>query len=282
MKPARIGLLHPGSMGVSIAATLQASGAEVYWASQGRSSATRQRAEQHQLIDVDDPINLLTGCDLLISICPPHAALAMANWATDNGFTGIYVDANAISPASSLAIGKVITGGGGDYVDGGVIGGPAWQSGTTWLHLSGSRAAEVAALFAAGPLQASVLSDQVGDASALKMVFAAQTKGSIALISATLAAAQSLGVREALQQQWQDLGMGLAQQAELTLMAAMPKAWRFVGEMEEVAATFEAAGLPQEFHQAAATVFRRMAERDNAGESREVTELLERLVRHSD
>jgi len=282
MAVTRIGVLHPGSMGISIAATLKTSGVEVYWASQGRSRATRERAEQYQLVDVEDPLKLLTRCELLLSICPPHAALAMAAWATDNGFSGTYLDANAISPANSIAIGKVIAAGGGDYVDGGVIGGPAWQPGTTWLHLSGPRAEETAALFSAGPLQANVLSDQVGDASALKMVFAAQTKGSSALICATLAAAQSLGVRDALQQQWQDLGMGLAQQAELTLMAVVPKAWRFVGEMEEVAATFEAAGVPREFHHAAAEVFRRMAGFEDGDEVPEVGELLGKIVWKAD
>ena len=277
----KVAVLHPGSMGVSIAATMINSAVEVYWSPQGRSRETCQRADEHQLIAVADPADLVKSCDVVLSICPPHAALELAAWVAQQEFQGLYIDANAVSPARSVQIGELVAGAGADYVDGGVIGGPAWQSGTTWLHLAGSHADQAAELFKAGPLQVNIVSDQIGQASALKMVFAAQTKGSSALTCATLAAARSLGVSAALQQQWQQLGMGLAEQAELTLIASGRKAWRFAGEMDEIAETFAAAGIPAEFHQAAAEVFRRMAGFETL-EELPVDILLERIAREAE
>ena len=281
MSRSRIALLHPGSMGISIAATLKHSGHDVCWLPLGRSRATRQRAEQYDLTPVEKPEQLIDHCDLVLSICPPHAALEVAAWVGQLGFDGLYLDANAVSPARSVEIGALVEAAGADYVDGGVIGGPAWQPGTTWLHLAGGQADKVAELFSAGPLQTNVLGDQVGQASALKMVFAAQTKGSSALTCATLAAAKSLGVAGALQQQWQALEMGLAEQAEPTLISASRKAWRFAGEMDEIAETFAAAGIPAEFHQAAAQVFRRMVGFENSDQP-PVDELLSRIAGRTD
>lgn len=253
----RVGILHPGTMGVSLAATVRASGHQVYWASGNRSGATRERALQQQLVDVRAPEILLDLCTALVSICPPHAALEVAEWAARHGFRGLYLDANAIAPEKSLAIARLLENTGARYVDGGVIGGPAWKPGSTWLHLSGEHAEEAAALFAAGPLSTNILSREIGAASALKMCFAAQTKGATALLCASMAAAESFGVMEALRRQWADLGM--AADADRQLAAAAQKAWRFIGEMEEIAATFAAAGLPAEFHRATAEIYCRLS-----------------------
>lgn len=257
MAQERVGILHPGSMGVSLAATVRASGHRVYWASGNRSGATRERALQQELVDAKTPEALLETCTALVSICPPHAALEVAEWTARHGFQGLYLDANAIAPKKSLAIASLLESSGARYVDGGIIGGPAWKPGTTWLHLSGEHAEEAAALFAAGPLSTNILSREIGAASALKMCFAAQTKGATALLCASLGAAESFGVTEALRRQWAELGM--AADADRQLAAAAQKAWRFIGEMEEIAATFAAAGLPGEFHQAAAEIYRRLS-----------------------
>src|SRR6185295_16586912 len=89
-----------------------------------------------------------------------------------------------------------------DFVDGGIIGGPAWEAGTTWLYLSGREAQRVADCFSAGPLQTEVIGDEIGKASAVKMCYAAYTKGTTALLCAILATAEDLGVRADLEQHW--------------------------------------------------------------------------------
>jgi 3-hydroxyisobutyrate dehydrogenase-like beta-hydroxyacid dehydrogenase len=146
------------------------------------------------------------------------------------------------------------------YVDGGIIGGPAWQPSSTWLYLSGPAAQEAADCFAAGPLETVILGDSIGKASALKMCFAAYTKGTTALLGAILATAEALDVREALEQQWSRDGSDFAGQTARRVQQVTAKAWRFVGEMEEIATTFEAAGMPGDFHRGAAEIYRRIAD----------------------
>jgi 3-hydroxyisobutyrate dehydrogenase-like beta-hydroxyacid dehydrogenase len=144
-------------------------------------------------------------------------------------------------------------------VDGGVIGGPAWTPGGTRLYLSGPRAPEVAVRFGAGPLVTEVLGPEVGTASALKMCYAATTKGTTALLAAALASAERLDVRVALEAQWTREDPGSAERVGERVRRSSRKAWRFAGEMDEIAATFAAAGLPPGFHAAAAELYRRLA-----------------------
>jgi len=125
--------------------------------------------------------------------------------------------------------------------------------------LSGPRADEVASCFSAGPLATHVIGTEVGKASALKMCFAAYTKGTTALLSAILATAEQLGVREELFQQWSHDDADFAKDTALRVRQVTGKAWRFAGEMEEIAATFREAGLPGEFHLAAALIYQRLA-----------------------
>lgn len=254
-----IGILHPGDMGISVAASAINAGHAVHWASEGRSAATRRRAEQHGLRDAGTLQALCQACGIILSVCPPHAAEDVADAVLAAGFRGLYVDANAISPARARTIDAAMRSAGAAFVDGGIIGGPAWTPNSTWLYLSGPRAAEAAALFAAGPLQVQVLGDEVGAASALKMCYAAYSKGTTALLCAVLAGAESLGVRGALDAQWARDDAALPAQAARRVQGVTAKAWRFAGEMDEIAATFRAAGLPGEFHAAAAEVYRRLA-----------------------
>src|SRR4029079_15202872 len=157
MTPQRIGILHPGEMGISIAASAQNSGHHVYWASEGRSSATRERAAKFGLRDAKTVGDLCAECSILVSVCPPHAAEALAHQVLEAAFSGLYLDANAIAPQRAVRIGQAIAGAGATFVDGGIIGGPRWQPGSTWLYLSGPQAQDIAACFSAGPLETRVL-----------------------------------------------------------------------------------------------------------------------------
>lgn len=259
MNPERIGLLHPGAMGISIAASALNSGHAVYWASEGRSSATRDRAARYGLQDARTVAHLCATCSILVSVCPPHAAETVARLVLASSFAGLYLDANALSPRRTIQMGHDMEEAGVAFVDGGIIGEPAWKPHSTWLYLAGPRAADVAACFSAGPLETHVLGETVGKASALKMCFAAYAKGTTALLSAVLATAECLGVREALCQQWARKDSDFPEHVSQRVRSATAKAWRFVGEMEEIASTFRDAGMPGDFHAAAAHIYRRLA-----------------------
>jgi 3-hydroxyisobutyrate dehydrogenase-like beta-hydroxyacid dehydrogenase len=273
-----VGILHPGEMGLSVAATIQNSGHTVYWLADGRSPKSRQRAEKLNLIDAGSLAHLCETCSLIVSVCPPHAAENVASSVIAAGFTGLYLDANAISPQRTKQIDQAVTAAGGTFVDGGIIGGPAWTPGKTWLYLSGEAAPTAADYFAAGPLETRVIGEVVGKASALKMCFAAYSKGTTALLSAVLATAEALDVRAELAQQWSQDGSGFAQEAEQKVKAVTAKAWRFAGEMEEIAATFREAGLPDGFHLAASDIYQRMAGFKEIGAASSLDDILQAMI----
>jgi 3-hydroxyisobutyrate dehydrogenase-like beta-hydroxyacid dehydrogenase len=261
----KIGILHPGEMGISIAASALNSRNQVYWASENRSETTRKRAEQHHLIELNSFAKLLTTSEVIVSVCPPHAAEDVAEQVATGGFKGIYLDANAISPERTKRIGDKLEASGIRFVDGSIIGPPAWKPGNTWLYLSGDEADLIAALFSNGPLETRVIGGEIGKASALKMCYAAYSKGTTALLSAVLAAAEDMQVREELYQHWERDEAGFAEQVNRRVARVTAKAWRFEGEMREIAATFAAAGLPDEFHLAAAEIYHRMANFKDTG-----------------
>ncbi len=254
-----IGLLHPGNMGSSVGASARLNGAEVLWASEGRSDQTRRRAEAAGLSDSGSLDALVHRSQVILGICPPHAAVDLARSVAGRDHAGIYVDANAVSPVTSREVQRIVEAAGASFVDGGIIGPPALSPGTTRLYLSGAEAPNVAALFREGPLDAIVLDGPPGAASALKIAYAAYTKGSAALFIAIRTLAIHEGVDTALLREWR---LSLPEMPGVSAEAVRecaPKAWRFRGEMEEIADTFAGAGLPEGFHRAAADIYRRMA-----------------------
>jgi 3-hydroxyisobutyrate dehydrogenase-like beta-hydroxyacid dehydrogenase len=253
-----VGILHPGEMGVSIATSAQNSGCKMFWVSEGRSIQTLSRAMDHSFVDAETLGNLCLNCSIILSVCPPHAAEEVARQVLAYSFKGLYADLNAISPQRALQIGKLMEDGGIAFVDGSIIGGPAWEAGTTWLYLSGREAKRIASCFSAGPLQTEVIGESVGSASAVKMCYAAYTKGTTALLCAVMAAAEGLSVRDILERQWSHDEAGFPKQAALQAKRVTAKAWRFAGEMEEIAATFAEVGIPDGFHRAAADIYRRL------------------------
>jgi 3-hydroxyisobutyrate dehydrogenase-like beta-hydroxyacid dehydrogenase len=255
-----IGLLHPGEMGVSVAASAIHSGHHVYWVSPGRSDKTRSRAEKCHLVELDALSQLCQTSEIIICVCPPHAAGEVAQSVLRAGFTGLYLDANAISPQRSIRIGEQMQAAGIRYVDGGIIGGPAWTPKETWLYVSGSEAEEIAECFTNGPLEVKILGKEIGKASALKMCYAAYTKGTTALLAAIVAAAEELGVRDDLYTHWDMDQVNFSEQTNARVARVTTRAWRFEGEMREISTGFQEAGLPGEFHKAAAEIYHRMAD----------------------
>jgi 3-hydroxyisobutyrate dehydrogenase-like beta-hydroxyacid dehydrogenase len=237
-------------MGAAIGAVLHGQGVRVLWASQGRSEQTLERAREAGLEDVGSPREVAAS-DVVLSVCPPHAAAEVAR--SLGRFAGVYVDANAISPATSRDVGEIVRAAGARYVDGGIVGSPPRELGTTRLYLSGEDAERVAGLFAGSALDARV----VENASAVKMAYAAWTKGTAAMLLAIRELARREGVEETLLAEWDLSVPELRERHARAERAAQAKGWRWVGEMEEIASTFEAAGLPGGFHHAAAEVYRR-------------------------
>jgi len=235
-----VGLLHPGEMGSASGAALQAAGHEVLWASEGRSDATRARAQD--FTDAGTVAAVVARSEVVFSIVPPHAALELAESLPP--FAGIFVDANAVSPATAARLSAVVE----RFVDGGIVGGPPAPR----LYLSGAEAERVAALFAGSRVETPI----VANASALKCAYAGWTKGSGALLLAVRAFAQAEGIWEPLAEEWARSQPQLADRLAAAERSAAAKGWRWVGEMEEIAAAFAADGLPPGFHEAAAAVYR--------------------------
>lgn len=253
-----VALLHPGNMGATIGAAAASSGVRVIWISENRSEASRRRASEAGLTEVESLREAVEQSAVILSVCPPHAALELARSVASFCFSGIYVDANAVSRATAEAIGKIVTAAGAAFVDGGIIGSPVKRPGTTRLYLSGSRAAEVADLFAASMLDARAIGDAPGAASALKICYAGWTKCTDALVLAIRALAAREGIDEALLQEWAISQPELERRSIQAAAVAVPKAWRYVGEMKEIAAALANAGLPTGFHLAAAELYEKL------------------------
>jgi Domain of unknown function (DUF1932)/NADP oxidoreductase coenzyme F420-dependent len=236
-----VGLLHPGEMGAAVGAALVAAGHDVLWASEGRSEATRARAAAFE--DVGTVAELVARCEVVFSVVPPHAALELARSLPQ--FDGIYVDANAVSPETARGVGVSVA----RFVDGGIVGGPPAPR----LYLSGDEAAAVAVLFEGSPID----TELVANASALKCAYAAWTKGTAALVLAIRDFARAEDVEDALVAEWARSQPQLPDRLAAAERSAEKKGWRWIGEMEEIAAAFAADGLPPGFYQAAAEIYRR-------------------------
>jgi 3-hydroxyisobutyrate dehydrogenase-like beta-hydroxyacid dehydrogenase len=254
-----VAVVHPGEMGAAVGAALVNAGQRVIWASEGRSPETKRRAADARLEDVVSIEALVSEADTVLSICPPHAAVGVAEQVArsshgKNAWT--YLDANAIAPTTSSEVSAVMTRAGADYVDGGIIGPPPHRPGTTRLYLSGPNSLQASAVLATSEMEIHVVGDGEFAASALKLSYAAWTKGSQALLLTARAAAARAGVEEALLQEWRTSQPDLPGRYERAELAAAAKGWRWAGEMDEVATMMVSLGLPAGFHRAAATVFR--------------------------
>lgn len=247
-----VGLLHPGAMGVTVGASCSA---PVAWCSAGRSPASAARATRAGFEDAGSLAALVERVDVVVSVCPPGEALAVADSVAALGFEGVYVDVNAIAPATARAVAARFD----RYVDGGIVGPPAEDAGTTRCYLSGPEARSVAELWAGSVLDTRVIGEEVGAASALKMAYATWTKVSAALLLDVRALARAEGVEEALLTEWAVSQPGTAERSEATAVGVAPKAWRFVGEMSEIATAFESAGLPTGFGLGAADLYERLS-----------------------
>lgn len=274
-----LGILHPGSMGAAVAAQARRSGAEVLWCPAGRSASSRERAERYGLVPVHALSEMVERADIILSLCPPAAAEDVARNVAACSYAGIYVDGNAVSPATMANISAIVQRSGATAVDGSVIGSPPSGSKSPRFYLSGPADAlrPVAQLFDGSAVQARLLSGEIGQASALKLSYSSYQKASRALAAVAYALASDHGVEAELL----DIAGGrktsyLAETAYFPKVAA--RSWRWGPEMKEAAHALEEAGLPSELADAAAAVMERWAGLKDT--SPDLTLVLEKL--HTD
>lgn len=256
-----LGILHPGSMGVAVAAQAQEGGAEVFWCPEGRSLDTRKRAIAAGFSQVRDLAAMARRCDVIMAICPLTNAESVAGLVSAEGFRGIYVDANAVSPATMATINAFAFPDTDRLVDGSIVGSPPSATKTARLYLSGpsEAAAVVAELFSGTAVDARTLSGGTGKASALKLSYSSYQKASRVLAAVAHGVARDWGVQDELL----DIARGratsyLAEPEYIPKVAA--RAWRWAPEMREAAAALSELGLPTELAEATAVVMERWAD----------------------
>lgn len=261
-------------MGAAVAAQAKHRGAEVVWCPEGRSPATRERAAGFS--EVRDIAEMASRCDIIMALCPPADAESVAGLVGAEEFSGIYVDANAVSPATMASISAFAIRDPDRLVDGSVIGSPPSAAKTARLYLSGpdEAARAVAELFAGTAVAARPLSGGIGKASALKLSYSSYQKASRVLAAVTHALARDWGVQDELL----DIAQGrstsyLAEPEYIPKVAA--RAWRWGPEMREVASALGELSLPDELAEATAAVMERWAQTKD--QSLEISEALDLL-----
>ncbi len=231
-------VLHPGAMGAAVGRQAVAAGATVRWVSSGRSAATRKRAAAAGFEEFTDLAAALDGTGIVLSICPPAGAEDLAR--SLSGYAGIFVEANAITPARTARIAEMLPA--ARVVDGGIIGEPPHRAGTTRLYLAGD-AGGVPELFTGTALEVVTLPGGIGRASALKLAYASYQKASRVLAAVAHGLAREYAVDEYLMRE-----AALLQSRPLADVAQFPdvaaKAWRWAPEMREVAELLDDSGLP--------------------------------------
>lgn len=266
-----VGLLHPGDMGTFLGSAILAAGHDVLWVGEGRSPATRARAETARFVDIGSLAGLVRAAPVIISVCPPESALEVAGSVADAGFPGLYVDVNAVSARTVRSIAELLP----VVVDAAVIGGPTTDDAV--LHLAGARAVDAAAIFDPTVVRTQLHDGPLGTASTLKACYAASSKAVTALLLAARAAARASGVEDALVAEWARTTPDVLDRSDSSLRRIGAKAWRFEGEMTEAADVFAGLGAPDGFSVAAAEVFSRLADLRDA--SYTPADVLDRIAR---
>ncbi len=256
----RIAVVATGEMGGGIAARLKARGAEVFTSLAGRSKASLARAEAAGVTVVDDDAALIGSVEIFLSVVPPDRARALAERfapaLSRAGAKILYADCNAVAPETVRAIAKTVAATGAAFADAGIIGGPPkGNDAGPRLYASGEGAARLAGLTRFG-LDVRPMEGGIGAASALKLSYAALTKGFTALgvasgqaaMASPMANAVTASLRAELAESQPELFAFLAR----GIPRMYPKAYRFVGEMEEIARFLGPAGAAQMFLGAAA------------------------------
>jgi 3-hydroxyisobutyrate dehydrogenase-like beta-hydroxyacid dehydrogenase len=258
MQIKRIGFMTPGDMGQGVALQLKNKGFEVLTALEKRSDRSRKMAAEIGLADVGSIARLVAQSDLVMSVMNPGAALEFAREAAAaiGGQTHkpVFIDCNAIAPDTMREIAELMKGAGARCLDGGIIGPPPRGKAKTNLYISGPGSADLQQI-GNEQLRVTIMSEKLGDASAIKACYSGFNKGAQGLLLETLVAAQRLGVYAELEKQLLSSKADMYNWLLETLPQMPPKAYRWVPEMNQLAKTFEGVGLTPRIFQGQADMF---------------------------
>jgi 3-hydroxyisobutyrate dehydrogenase-like beta-hydroxyacid dehydrogenase len=264
-----VAIVAQGAMGAGVAGRLVERGLRVVTSLSGRSDASAKRAKAAGMVAVSD--QECAQADFFLSICPPSEALAlaqkMAALIATSSKKPIYVDCNAVSPPSKVAIGEVILKTGAPFVDVGIIGLPPKEGTSPFLHASGPEAAKFGVLNDFG-IKVNVIEGPVGAASALKMSYAGITKGISALGSMMMLAATRAGVADRLRIELDRSHPAFITNFQRAIPDMFDKAYRFDGEMKEIADFVGEDPQARQMYQAISEFYTRIAA-DHAGKREE-------------
>jgi 3-hydroxyisobutyrate dehydrogenase-like beta-hydroxyacid dehydrogenase len=263
MEIRNVGVVSPGDMGSAIAKRIKESGKNVYTALDGRSERTRALGRAAGLDGCGSMDKLVSTCELVISVINPGEAMNVArDVAASMKKTGrkiAFADLNAVSPQTTKDMDKVIRDAGGMYVDGGIIGPPPrGDKDRPRIYVSGPDA-YLFEQISHPNLQVRVMSERVGDASGVKMCYAAMTKGTTALAVELLVAARKLGVEQALEKELRDSQSDAFDRHMKSIPGMPPKAYRWVPEMQEIAKTFGELGMTRNIFLGASDIYEMVA-----------------------
>lgn len=263
MQIRNVGVVSPGDMGQAIAGRLKEAGFNVHTALDGRSERTKALAREAGLTDCGSLHKLVATCELVVSVINPGEALNVArDTARAIKATGrkiAFADLNAVSPQTARDADRMIREAGGMFIDGGIIGPPPRaEKDKPRIYVSGPDAYLLEQINHPN-LLIRVMSERVGDASGIKMCYAAMTKGTTALAVELLMAARKLGVEQALEKELRDSRNDVFDWQMRNIAIMPPKAYRWVPEMQEIAKTFGELGLTRRIFEGASEMYQLVA-----------------------
>jgi len=263
MQIRNVGVVSPGDMGQAIAGRLKESGMNVYTALDGRSERTKALARAAGLTDCGSMEKLVAVCELVISVINPGEALNVARQVAaamkKTGRKVALADLNAVSPQTARDEDRMIRDAGGMFIDGGIIGPPPrGEKDKPRIYVSGPDAYLFEQINHPN-LQVRVMSERIGDASGVKMCYAAMTKGTTALAVELLVAARKLGVEQALEKELRESRNDVFDWQIKNIAGMPPKAYRWVPEMQEIAKTFGELGLTRRIFEGATDMYELVA-----------------------
>ena len=267
-----VAILSPGDMGSGVGFALGQNDIDVITCLRGRSNRTRQLAADAHFRDIPTLGLLVEQADLILSILVPDqavtVALQVAAAMRSSGKHALYADCNAVSPQTTRKIESIITEAGGQYVDGGIIGGSPTRGTPPRFYVSGEHTDIVAELDGKG-ITVKPIGEEVGRASGIKMCYAALTKGTSTLQAALLSAAESMNLTDELIAEFEFSQPAALKQMSNGISRLPPNAHRWIGEMLEIASTFDHLGVTPSFHQGAAEMYRLLSRTPYASETPE-------------
>lgn len=272
----KIGLIGIGDMGGAVGRSLVAAGHEVLAVLAGRSEESLARANAGNITDVADMAALVQSCDIILSIVPPGIASDIAKEVTGHlegsDRKPLYGDLNAIAPETTKSIGQQIEAAGGRFVDGSIIGlAPYKTPNRTRIYLSGPHAAKLAFL-TTDEIDARECGAEIGQASGLKMVYAALSKGTMTLHTAVALAAHQMGITDIWAREMSESQADKLAVIRGTVPFIAADSVRWADEMDEIAASFAAVGVTPKFHEGAGDIFRLLASTPLEAETRATTD----------